>query len=112
MDMQVFELDGATKFALAGRLDTAGAGLIEPRFAAVVVARGGTALIDLTELSFLASLGVRMLISTARSLAFKGGRMILYGAAPQVADIIETTQLDEIIPVVGSEAEALGLARA
>jgi anti-anti-sigma factor len=112
MDMQVIELDGATKVALNGRQDTAGAGLIEPRFAAVVVARGGKALIDLTQLSFLASLGVRMLISTARSLAFRGGTMILYGASAPVAEIIETTQLDDIVPVVASEAEALALVRA
>jgi anti-anti-sigma regulatory factor len=53
-----------------------------------------------------------MLISTARSLAFRGGTMILYGASAPVAEIIETTQLDEIVPVVPSEAEALALARA
>jgi anti-anti-sigma factor len=111
MEMRVVELDGATRIVLTGRLDTAGAGLIEPRFAAVVVARGGAALIDLTEVTFLASLGVRMLISTARSLSFKGGKMILYGATAPVAEIIETTLLDEIMPVVVTEDEALALAR-
>ncbi len=109
--MQVSELGDVTRVALAGRLDTAGAGKIEPRFAAVVVARGGCALIDMTDVAFLASLGVRMLISTSRSLAFKGGRMALYGANPAVMEIIETTLLDEIIPVAATEAEALALVK-
>ncbi len=37
--------------------------------------------------------------------------MALYGANPAVMEIIETTLLDEIIPVAGTEAEALALVK-
>jgi anti-anti-sigma factor len=111
MDMQVGEVGEVMRVALSGRLDTAGAGAIEPRFAAAVVANGRATLVDMTEVAFLASLGVRMIISTARSLAFRGGRMVLYGATPPVMEIIETTLLHEIVPVAATEAEALELVK-
>lgn len=112
MDMQITQIDDVTKVALAGRLDTAGTARIETRFTAVIVPPGQPAVIDLSEVQFLASLGVRMLLSTARALSGKGGRMALFGATDPVMDIIETTALNDLIPVVGSEAEALALVKA
>ncbi len=107
--MQLSEVGEALRVALIGRLDTAGAGQLEAGFGAAVVAKGRPTVIDLAEVPFLASLGVRMFISTARSLAFKGARMAVFNASPEVMDVIETTQLYEIVPVATSEVEALDL---
>jgi anti-anti-sigma regulatory factor len=54
-------------------------------------------------------MGIRMLISTTRSLSRKGGRIALYGATPAVREVIDTVALTEIIPLAESEAEAIGL---
>src|SRR3569623_3674323 len=106
MEMQTSSVGDVTKVSLTGRLDTAGVSRIERTFAAEIVPLGGPAIVDLGQIAFLASLGVRMLISTARALAGKGGKLALYGANAAVMEIIETTSLNDLIPVAATEAEA------
>lgn len=111
MEMTIGEIDQITKVSLAGRLDTAGVSRIQDRFADTIVPTGRHAVIDLSHVGFMASLGIRMLISTTRALSSKGGRIALYGANPAVMEIIETTSLNEIVPVAASEGEAIALVK-
>jgi anti-anti-sigma factor len=111
MDLQITELDEIVRVALTGRLDTAGVSRIEPQFFAGIVPRGRPTIVDLGEVEFLASLGIRMLISTARSLSTKGARIAMFNATPGVMEVIEMTSLNEIVPVSGSEEEAVALVR-
>jgi anti-anti-sigma factor len=82
-------------------------GEVETRFISHIVPQEKSAVIDLSEVSFIASLGIRMLLGTARALDRYGARLALFGASGDVMDIIETTALTEIIPVVKTEAEAV-----
>ncbi len=107
MDFVLTELDpGTNRVALSGRLDAAGAEAIDLRFTSAVGSVARNALVDLTEVSFVASLGLRMFISTARVLQRRGAQMILFGAQPQVMEVFETIALDQMIPIVATEAEA------
>jgi anti-anti-sigma factor len=96
---------------LDGRLDTAGVGVIELQFSSQVGTAGKPVIVDLGRVSFLASLGVRMFISTGRTLAARGGRMALFGPSPEVAEIIDVMGLGEVIPVVADESAALAWVR-
>ena len=107
MPIQVSEIGDVTKVALDGRLDSANVGQIELAFTAAIVPKGHNAIVDLSQVTFLASLAIRMLISTARALGAKKAKMVLYGANEAVLDVIETMALDEIVPVTKTEAEAL-----
>ena len=108
VEMTVRELPvDATCVRLDGRLDAAGADQIGIRFAAVVASAGRPAMIDLGGVSFIASLGIRLLISTARSMASKGLPMVLFGADALVREVLDHVALDQIIPVVDTEAEAV-----
>jgi anti-sigma B factor antagonist len=109
MEMQHSDVGEVRKVVLAGRLDTAGVDRVETRFSAVIVPAGKNTVIDLTEVTFLASMGIRMLIATTRALSRKGGKLVMYGAAPGVREVIDTTQLTDIIPLAATETEALGL---
>ncbi|MEI6486502.1 MAG: STAS domain-containing protein [Sphingomonadales bacterium] len=91
---------------LSGRLDTDGVGRIELAFTARVVPESRPVLVDLTGLDFIASLGVRLLITTARSRARRGAALVMYGAGEAVTDIITTMGLDEIIPLLPDENAA------
>lgn len=112
MQITFDQVEDFRKVILAGRLDTAGVSQIEARFSAGIVPSGKSTILDLTEVEFLASLGVRMLISTARALSAKGGRLVMYGATPAVADTIEAMGFAEIVPLTQSEVEALALLQA
>jgi anti-anti-sigma factor len=112
MQISFDQVENYKKVILAGRLDSAGVGMIEARFSAGIVPGGQSTVLDLTEVEFLASLGVRMLISTARALSAKGGRLVMFGANPSVTDTIETMGFSEIVPLTQTEPEAIALLQA
>lgn len=108
MDMTVTEIEGpVTCVRLTGRLDAPGADKIGLRFTAAVASQGRPAIVDLSGVSFIASLGLRMLISTARSLALKGGKLVLFGATEMVQGVFDDAAMDQIMPIVSTEAAAI-----
>lgn len=107
MEMTLSEIAGAAKIALTGRLDTPGVDHIETRFTASVVPPARNTIVDLSGVSFMSSMGIRMLIAAARALAQRKGRMVLFGAQPLVADILTTAGLGKIVPIAADEIEAL-----
>ncbi len=112
MEIETSTVDDVTKVSLTGRLDTTGVSRIETHFAGMILPQGKHAIVDLSQVAFLASLGVRMLISVTRALSLKGRKLALYGANEGVMEIIETTSLNEIVPVAATEAEAIALVKA
>jgi len=106
--MEVTGLDDRfTKITLSGRLDTPGVGQIETRFLAAAIQGGKSAVIDLSQVSFVASMGIRMFINAARTLRYRQAKLALYGAPAMVNDVFEHTALRDIIPIVATEEEAI-----
>lgn len=98
----------ANKVVLVGRLDSVTVGSVEAPFTATVAASGRDTIVDMRGLDFLSSLGIRLLLSVARTVTRRGGRVVLFGAQPMVAEVLTAMALDEMLPLVGSEAEAMG----
>ena len=110
MEIEVTTLDPTVNcLRLQGRLDAVAVDRIEVRLNAVAVAPGHDLLVDLSAVDFLASLGIRMLITAARSLKAKGARMVLFGAQPLVHEVLEHVAIDQIIPVLADQAQARAL---
>lgn len=108
MGMDVTELDGGvTCIRLAGRLDSPGVDRIETKFTAAVVSQAHHAVVDLSRVDFLASMGIRMFIASARGLHLKGAKMVLFGAPALVNSVLEHVALDQIIPIAATEQQAL-----
>lgn len=113
MQMEIVELGpDANRVVLDGRLDAAGTGAIELRFTALVAPAERHAVVDLGAVPFVSSLGIRMLLSVARTLNRRGRRMIIMGTQPAVMTVFETVSLQTLIPLANDEAHALALARA
>jgi anti-sigma B factor antagonist len=99
--------------SLNGRLDIQGTEEISSEFSALTAAAKKNVLVDLTAVSFLASMGIRELISNAKALQRRGGRIVLYvGDNALIAKILETTNISELLPLfrVKEEAEKAALA--
>jgi anti-anti-sigma factor len=100
-----------THVAVVGRLDGEGVDAIETAFAAHTAARRRPAIVDLSSVTFLASLGMGMLIRTAKSLRQHQAGMVLLGPSEPVERALRAVQLDEVIPIVRARDEALGVLR-
>jgi anti-sigma B factor antagonist len=96
-----------TRIVLTGRLDTPGVDLIETRFVAGAVPVARHAVVDISRVEFVASMGIRMFVSAARSMGHRQTRMAIYGARPLVRQVLEHAALGELIPIVADEDEAL-----
>ena len=107
MDVVITDESGVTKAELAGRLDTANVNDLELKFTAGIMPKAQHTVVDLSNVSFIASLGIRMLLTTARGLANRGAKFAMYGANPAVMEIFETTALSDIIPILKTEADAM-----
>lgn len=110
MDMSVDDIGpGLRRIALHGRLDTPGVDQIETRFNAAVVPSDRSALLDLGGVSFISSMGIRMLVTAARSMQSRQTRLVLFAAQPLVRESLETMAIGQLIPIVDDQAAALAL---
>jgi anti-anti-sigma factor len=106
MEIKVIEMDDTyTHLALIGRLDVIGAGEVENKFIGFVAARKKNAVIDLSGVSFLGSMGIRLLITTAKALGLEGKQMILLNPRPLVLEVLGASGIDTLIEVT-DDAEA------
>lgn len=100
MDLRSEQLaDGVEKISLIGRMDSLGGHEIGMRLAALVANRKTCAVVDLSEVSFLASIGIRTLVVNARAQSLRGGVMALANPQPLVAEVLKMAGIDSIIPV-------------
>ncbi len=100
---------GVRQIALAGFLDTAGATRLEAAFLAEVNHAPAGAVIDLSDVEFCGSSGIRLLLTAARVLKRSGGRLALAAPRPDVRSALEAVSLDAAIPIVDTAAGARGL---
>ena len=113
MQLRLEEMtEGVLNVSLMGRLDTPGVDAVETRLTAHLVPRGARAMIDLSQVTFIGSGGIRMFITIARALSRRGGKLVLYGAQPLVAQVLATTSLNEIVPVRSDASAAATVVRA
>jgi anti-anti-sigma factor len=80
------------------------------RFTAALVPRAARAIVDLSKVEFIGSMGIRMFITVARALAKKQGKLILYAPQALVKEVFDMVSLDEIIPVKADLVSALAAA--
>jgi anti-anti-sigma factor len=113
MKMEIADMaDGLVNVTLVGRLDTVAVERIEPDLAASIVPRGARAIVDLSRLDFVSSIGLRMFITIARAVARNNGKLVLYSPQPWVNVMFTTASLHSLIPVCRDAASAAAAARA
>ena len=100
MEIQYSELDnGIILIKLSGRLDIIGTGEIETKFAGYCAGEKVRVIVDLSKVDFLASIGIRLLTLTAKSVASRGGKMVILNPILEVQDVLEITGIPAIIPM-------------
>ncbi|WP_020177379.1 STAS domain-containing protein [Methyloferula stellata] len=107
MDMVVDELDGGiTNVALRGRLDTTGAQTIDMPFSVIAGAKRAV-IVDLSEVDFLASLGIRVLLTSAKAVQRKGGKLALVAPEGNVLMVLKTAGMETLIPIFPERTAAI-----
>ena len=100
MELRIESLAGdVTKVNLIGRLDIAGAQKIDMQFS-VLSGANRRLIVDLQEVSFLASMGIRTLIIGAKTVRSKGGRMVVLNPTADVEKVLVGSGTDTLVPIL------------
>ena len=97
---------GVLVVRLDGDLDIAGAGAAELPLGVVAGARDKVVL-DMRGVGFLASIGVRVLVATAKPILRRGGRLVLVGPNAAAQRVLSSTGVDTLVTIVADEEAAL-----
>jgi anti-anti-sigma factor len=104
--------NGITLLQLRGRLDIMGVNTVETKFSGYCAGEKPKVLVDMSGVDFLASIGIRLLVTNAKSMLPRKGKMVLLNPTPDVMGVLEMTDIPAIIPVYSqlesAEAVLLG----
>jgi anti-anti-sigma factor len=99
--LEIVSLPGPqTTVSLAGELDPATAPDLSSRLLELAADPGVTSVvIDLAQVSFLDSAGLRVLVSANEALRARSADLVLRGPSPNVRRVLEVTGLTDLIAV-------------
>ena len=100
MRLQYRELEGGIRLIeLSGTLDIHGVNAVDVEFVRHCTGENVCVLVDLSKVSYISSIGIPLLINSAKSLARQGGRMALLNPKKFVEDTLELMGISLIIPI-------------
>jgi anti-sigma B factor antagonist len=100
--------DTLSRVALVGRVDVHGLHQVDVDFHRATAGRGKPTVVDLSQVEFIGSLGLGMLISCAQSLHRKGAAMVLLGPRKAVEATLRAAGVDRFLPIVEDLEAARG----
>ena len=100
--------NGSQRVEIGGRLDTHTYGELDDRLTLVLAAKVQSLVLDLAQLDYISSAGVRSIFRARKLLSARGGTLVLANTQPQVQkvfDIVKAVPLSQIFRSV-EEADA------
>ena len=98
MEMAIEELGNVTRVALNGRFDIAGAEAVDLKMN-VLAGTKKLLLIDMQKVSFLGSMGLRTIVSVARAVKGRGGKIAVFGAGQDVEKVLTMSGVNVMVPL-------------
>jgi anti-anti-sigma factor len=93
--------------SIAGSLDSTTSPEAQKSLDAVLAGAKKVAL-DFSELDYISSAGLRVLLGAAKHLRASGGKLGMFGLNQSVREVFEISGFSTILSIYQSEAEALG----
>lgn len=91
---------------LEGRIDATSTPLVEKKLANLLDVTKKIA-VDFTDIIYLSSAGMRLLLSMTKKMHAKSGEVVFFGMSDDVTDIIRMAGFERILKIYSSKSEAL-----
>ena len=98
--------DGIINLAIAGRLDAVSAIEADKEFAKVLDAGNDRLLIELSQLEYISSAGLRVLLVVAKRIQQKGGKVVLCALVPNDKEVFEISGFSSIFKIFDTVEDA------
>ncbi len=89
LSVELNAVDNLFYLSLKGRLDTATSPDLEQKLQKLLQGSGFKLVVDMSELEFISSIGLRVILMAAKRAKSGHGRMILCGLQPQIKEIFQ-----------------------
>ena len=108
MKLEYIELkDGIRLIKLEGRLDLNGTYSIEIQFVNDCTGDKARVLVDMSGVNYVSSVGIPMLVNTAKSVMSRGGKMAFLNPQENVLKVLELVGVTQVIPVYYDQKTAI-----
>ena len=113
MELKAFYTDDSyTHLTLTGKMDIAGVKEIADKFSRLAVERKRNVIVEMSGVTFLGSMGLRILLSAAKSLKQEKKKLILLNPQPLVNEVLEASGIGDVVAIEHDTASAVAQAQA
>ena len=108
-DMKINEekTDRCVIISISGRLDTTNYSLLEKKFLELIESAQGKILLECSELEYVSSSGLRVLLMALKKISMLKGKFVLCGLSKNISEIFEVSGFTSICEIYPSRADAL-----
>jgi len=107
LQIKAEEIDKIVILRLQGRLDASSSSVLQSRLNVLIIEGHLIVLLDFSNVDYLSSAGLRVLLSFMKKFDEKKGRLGLFSAIDEVMEVIKLTGFDKILNIYKNEKEAL-----
>ena len=99
--------DGAVVLGLVGSADVTGALVLDQQLRRIVAQRPPLTVFDLSQMKYISSVGIGVLLNFRRHAEDWGGRVMLAAPTELVDGILRQARLESVLPIVPSVSLAM-----
>jgi anti-anti-sigma factor len=98
MQIAINDAGSTATITMVGRLDISGAEAVALPLATLSGSKNGL-YVDMAGVTFVASIGLRHLVSAAKAVGRRGGKLVVLNPTPAVAEVITTSGLSGLLQI-------------
>ncbi len=107
MEVRNYRENNAVIVAVKGKVDAATAPRLDAGFAEALAVEGSTFILDLEELEYISSAGLRSILNAGKKLKSSGRGLFLAAPQDMVKNVLEISGFDALFPTFSTRAMAL-----
>ena len=107
MEISAGRESGAVIARANGRIDSSNSREFHSSLEAVVSDDDSAVVLNFEDVSYISSAGMRVILLTAKSLQSNGTSFVLCSMSEPIREVFKISGFDKIIPIHGSQSEAL-----
>jgi anti-anti-sigma factor len=113
MELKIIKDDESyVHVALVGKMDLSGVQEVEAKFINLTATAKKNLLVDISAVSFLGSMGLRVFLTAAKSLSWAKKSLILLNPQPMVFDVLEASSFQDVVAIETDLPSAIQKAKA
>ncbi len=92
---------------IQGRIDNVTSSAVEANIGSALDATPSALVLDFSEVSFVSSIGLRVLLMAAKRCRKQNAHLVLHSVSPQIVDLFGVSGLKEFFPIYPTREAAL-----